>query len=248
MRASSPPAGAGPERPRPDTHTRSICLRIALTAVVLLLTPLPLAAQRIEPSVHAGLRAPTGGELVVPVPVPASSGFSAIPRSFTETGGVTVGAGARIRLTGTLGVATGLSATFAQRDVDANILTNCNPCSSTLLSALLGLSARRSLTERLRLDGTLGGELIRLGGDAHDAPMDVGSFAGVEATRRTVGASVASLGAAYMLRGGSALRLDVQLRRYTVTYRWTDPSFVTLFGAPTSTPYTDVRVTLGWRP
>lgn len=204
----------------------------------------PLAAQRFEPSFQLGFRTPIGGDLVVPVPTPGNVGFTSAPRTFTETGGLVVGAGGRLRLNGTFGLATGLAATLAERTTDWNGSTNCRPCSNTIVNALLGLSARRALDERYTLEAMIGGEAIHLTGDAQE--LDVGTTANVVPTSRTVGGLSASVGTTLAPLSSGLLRLDLLFRAYAVRSKWADPTLTQIYGDPEAASVRDLRIMLGW--
>jgi hypothetical protein len=219
-------------------------LRLAAPAVALVLSALPLAAQRFEPSFQMGFRTPMASDLVVPVPTPGSVGFTSTPRTFTETGGIVFGAGGRLRLNNTLGLATGVSATLAERTTDWNGSTNCRPCSNTILNALLGVSARRALNARYTVDAMLGGEAIHLTGDAQE--LDVGAAGNIVPESKTVGGLTAAVGTTLAPLSSGLLRLDVQLRAYSIRSKWTDASLTQNFGDPETTSVRDVRITLGW--
>jgi hypothetical protein len=219
-------------------------LRLVVPALAFILTAPQVAAQRFEPSFQLGFRTPIGGDLVVPVPTPGGVGFTSTPRTFTETGGLVFGAGGRLRLNGTFGLATGLSATLAERTTDWNGNTNCRPCSNTIVSAMLGVSARRTLSARYTIDAMLGGEAIRLTGDAQE--LDVGAAGGIVPVSKTVGGLTASLGTTLAPVSSGLLRLDVQLRSYSVRSRWTDANLTQTFGDPEAAAVRDLRVVLGW--
>lgn len=219
-------------------------MRPTVPFLALLVSSLPLAAQRFEPTFQLGFRTPIGGDLVVPVPTPGGVGFTSTPRTFTETGGLVFGAGGRLRLTDTFGVATGLSATLAERTTDWNGPTNCRPCSNTIVNGLLGLSARRALDERYTLDLVLGGEAIHLTGDAQE--LDVGAAGDIVPTSKTVGGFTASIGTTLAPVSSGLLRLDVQWRAYSVPAKWTDASLTQTFGDPEAASVRDLRIILGW--
>jgi hypothetical protein len=224
-------------------------MRLVAAALVLALGAAPIAAQRVETLWSLGVRAPIGGELVVPVPIPAQVGFASLPTSFSETTGIVVGADARISLIGALGLRTGLSVTRAQRVIERGPVAGCRRCSTTLVSGLLGVSLRQPISARLQVEAAVGGELIHLGGEAYAQPLDVHTGANVVPTGRVVGGTNASLGSVLALRRAGAIRLDGRLRRYHITSRWTDPArMVNNPGAIESRPYTDLLVTIGWSP
>lgn len=227
------------EDPNPEHH-----LRLAVPILALMLASLPLAAQRFEPSFQLGFRAPISGDLVVPVPTPGGVGFPSTPRTFTETGGLVFGAGGRVRLNDTFGLATGLSATLAERTTEWNGNTNCRPCSNTIVNGLLGISARRALTARYTLDAMLGGEAVHLTGDAQE--LDVGTTGRVVPASKTVGGLTASVGTTLAPVSSGLLRLDLQLRAYSVRSKWTDAGLTQIYGDPATTSVRDARITLGW--
>ncbi len=225
---------------------RLVPVLVALIAAAPLAAP--VEAQRVEPSVYFGMRASVGGQVIVPVPAPASSGFLSIPRTFRETSGTIVGASARVRLLGALGLNTGVAVAMANRLSESPDATLCRKCSSTLVSGLLGLAVRHPLTTRLLVEAGVGGELIHLGGDAYAEPLDVLASADVVPTRRVVGGTNASLGSVLSLQRGGAIMLNAQWRRYHITSRWTDPTFEQTAGSIVSSPYTDLLLTIGWSP
>lgn len=219
-------------------------MHLAVPLIALMLASLPLAAQRFEPTFQLGFRTPIGGDLVVPVPTPGNVGFTSAPRTFTETGGLVFGAGGRLRLTENFGLATGLSATLAERTTDWNGNTSCRPCSNTIVSALLGVSARRALNERYTLDAMLGGEAIHLAGDAQE--IDVGSTGDIVPASKTVGGLTASIGSTLAPVSSGLLRLDVQLRAYSIRSKWSDPLLTQTYGDPETASVRDMRIILGW--
>jgi len=254
-----PPADAGHERALPagrpagnvhraptdlDDPNPEHRLHLAIPLLALMLASLPLAAQRFEPSFQLGFRAPISGDLVVPVPTPGGVGFTSTPRTFTETGGLVVGVGGRVRLNDTFGLATGLSATLAERTTEWNGNTNCRPCSNTIVNGLLGISARRALNARYTLDAMLGGEAVHLTGDAQE--LDVGTTGRVVPARKTVGGLTASVGTTLAPVSSGLLRLDLQLRAYSVRSEWTEASLTQIYGDPATSSVRDVRLTLGW--
>ncbi len=83
---------------------------------------------------------------------------------------------------------------------------------------------------------------------AFSARRAVGTRSRVEPSRRVVGGAIASVGAARTLRRGGTVRVDAPVRPYRIISRWTDPGSESLYGAISSTPYSDVVVTLGWSP
>ena len=221
-----------------------------LRSVLLALAVIPTAldAQRLEPSVRAGLRAPAGGQLVVPVALPATTGFLSVPSTFSERGGLYVSASARAALTETVGVVGGLSVTTSERFAESPGVTACRSCPTRLLSGLLGVSVRRRIGSRFRVETGIGGEWIHLGGEAYNDPLTGPGIIGVEPTRRVVGGTNATVGAAVVLRRGGAVRVDAQLRRYSITSRWTDPAVSSVNGRLVSTPYSDLLLSVGWSP
>lgn len=223
-------------------------VRVFVPVLAAAIGAAPLAAQRIEPSLYFGVRAPVGGELIVPVPVPATVGFLSVPRTFSETNGTVMGASARVRLRGALGLNTGVAVVMAGRFSESPGVRACRKCASTLVSGLVGLGVRHPLTARLRVEAAVGGELIHLGGEAYAEPLDVGAAADIVPTRRFVGGTNASLGSVLSLRRGGAIRLNAQWRRYHITSRWTDPTFDQAADAIVSRPYTDLLLTIGWSP
>ena len=224
-------------------------MRIVVALFVLALSAPPVAAQRVETNWSIGVRAPIGGELVVPVPLPAPIGFASLPTSLSETTGIVAGADARIPLIGALGLRTGLSVSRAQRVIERGPVAGCRRCSVTLVSGLLGVSLRQPITARLHVEAGVGGELIHLGGEAYSKPLDVLTGADVVPSSRVVGGTNASLGSVLALQRAGAIRLDATLRRYHITSRWSDPAvMVNNPGEIESRPYTDLLVTIGWSP
>ena len=223
-------------------------MRVLVPVLAAAISAAPLASQRVEPILYFGVRLPVGGELVVPVPIPAVMGFRSIPRTFSEAHGTVVGVSARVQLLGALGLKTGVAVTMAERISDAPGFTVCRKCATTLVSGLLGLAVRHPVTARLRVEAAVGAELIHLDGEVYAEPLDVLAVADIVPTRRFVGGTNASLGSVLSLRRAGAIRFDAQWRRYHITSRWTDQTYGAIAGTIESSPYTDLLLTIGWSP
>lgn len=206
-----------------------------------------LGAQAVELQVHAGVRAPLAGALTVPVPEAAQVGFVSIPRKFEESIGTIVGVALRTPATSPLALRSGISATFSSLRADAAGIATCDPCATRLVGGSLAASLRRDLSDRLLIDGAIGGELLHLGGAAYAQPLVVRGNE-VVPNRRTLPAAIGSVGARYRLPRRGTLSIDLQARRYHVRARWAEPSLNTTAGVVTATPSTDLLVNFGWIP
>lgn len=224
-------------------RTMSLLLSIAFVS--------PLLGQSIETSIAAGARMSLGGTMQVRLPLPPSSGFSGRPYTFREGDGVTLSGTMRVPIIGAFGLATGASISSVRRFFDAPYVAgavSCQQCTGLLTSGFVGASVRVQASSRVALDGGVAGELIHLGGEGYAKPLVILSMIEVVSARRVVGASVASLGSTLRLRERGAVRIDLQLRRYRISYRSGNGDIALAADSIRSTPSTDLRLTVGWTP
>lgn len=187
----------------------------------------------------------------VRLPLPASSGFSGRPYTFREGDGITAAATVRAPVIGPFWLNTGVSISSVRRFFDAPVVAgsvSCQECTGLLTSGFVGISTRVPVSARLSLDGGVSGELIHLGGEGYAQPLVIASMLEIEPARRLVGASVASIGSTLRLRERGAVRIDVQLRRYRIAFRSGNGAIAIAADSISSTPSTDVRLTVGWTP